>query len=123
MEQIMDSSQLEVFRAILNKQLDQLLEQARTSKTQLAAGAAQEAEYLDRAAASTDQAMLLRFRTRESRLIKKVRLALERIDNGTYGECEICGEPISIQRLEARPVTTKCIDCKELEERDEAIYK
>ena len=119
----MDSSQLKIFRAILNEQMEQLFEQARTSRTELAAGVTQETEYLDRAAAGTDQAMRLRFRTRESRLINKVRLALERIDNGTYGECETCGEPIALERLKARPVTTKCIDCKEAEEQLEAIYK
>ena len=65
--------------------------------------------------------MKLRFRTRESSLIKKVRLALERIETGTYDECEICGEPISLKRLEARPVTTKCISCKEAEDREEVL--
>lgn len=122
MEIIMDSSQLKIFRAILNKQMEQLFEQARTGRTELAAGVTQEAENLDRAAAGTDQAMRLRFRTRESHLINKVRRALERIDNSTYGECETCGEPIALERLKARPVTTKCIDCKEAEELLEATY-
>ena len=123
MEMPMDPSQIEVFRIILNKQLEQLCRQARTSREELASGVGQEAEYLDQASASTDQAMQLRFRTRESHLIRKLQLALERIENGTYGECEICGEPISLKRLEARPVTTKCFDCKEAEERVEALFK
>nr|WP_320014665.1 TraR/DksA C4-type zinc finger protein [uncultured Desulfobacter sp.] len=69
----------------------------------------------------TYQAMNLGFLTREGRLIKKVRLAMDRIKNGTCGEGEICGELISLERLEARPVTIKCISCKETEEREEIL--
>ena len=54
--------------------------------------------------------------TRESKLIKKIKQALERIENGTYGICESCGEEISVKRLKARPVTTQCIECKAKEE-------
>jgi DnaK suppressor protein len=59
---------------------------------------------------------MLRIRDREAKLIKKIREALERIENDTYGICESCGEDISIKRLKARPVTTQCIDCKSKEE-------
>jgi DnaK suppressor protein len=59
---------------------------------------------------------MLRIRDREAKLIKKIREALERIENDTYGVCESCGEDISIKRLKARPVTTQCIDCKSKEE-------
>ena len=119
----MDTRQLEVFRIIINQHLEQLCKQARVSREEMADGTSQGAEYLDQASVSTGQAMQLRFRTRESRLISKLQQALERIENGTYGECEVCGEPISIKRLEARPVATKCFDCKEAEERVEARYK
>ncbi len=117
----MDAIAAERFKEILYQQLDRLLNQARVSKSELAQENTQAIEYLDRASVQTHQAMKLRFRTRESKLIKKVRLALDRIEKGTYGECEICGEPISLKRLEARPVTTKCIRCKEAEEREEAL--
>jgi DnaK suppressor protein len=70
----------------------------------------------DRAALEADRNFMLRIRDRESKLIKKIKQALERIDGGTYGICESCGEDISIKRLKARPVTTQCIDCKSKEE-------
>lgn len=117
----MEQVQIEQFKTILNDQLDRLLRQAKDSKSELAMENFQAIEYLDRATVQTSQAMQLRFRTRESRLIKKLRLALDRIDCGAYGDCEFCGEPISLKRLEARPVTTKCIGCKEEEERMEAL--
>jgi DnaK suppressor protein len=59
---------------------------------------------------------MLRIRDREHKLIKKVKKALDRIENGTFGICEKCGEDISLKRLKARPVTTQCIDCKTKEE-------
>jgi DnaK suppressor protein len=62
---------------------------------------------------------MLRIRDRENKLIKKIRNALNRIENGTFGVCEECGENISIKRLKARPVTTQCIDCKTKEEASE----
>ena len=117
----MDATQLEKFRTILTEQLNQLLTQAETVTAELSAQDGQEIEYIDRASADTNQEMKLKIKSRESRLINKVRLALERIDNGTYGLCELCEEPISIKRLEARPVTSKCIQCKEMEERMEAL--
>nr|WP_320013754.1 TraR/DksA C4-type zinc finger protein [uncultured Desulfobacter sp.] len=117
----MDTIVAERFKELLNQQLDQLLNQAKVSKSEMAQENTQSIDFLDRASVQTHQAMTLRFRTRESSLIKKVLLALDRIAKGTYGECEICGEPISLKRLEARPVTTKCISCKEAEEREEAL--
>lgn len=117
----MDEILTEKFKTVLNGELDRLMNQAKVSRTELASEDTREAESLERATRHASQAMNLRIRSRESRLIKKVRLALERIENGTYGACEECGEPISIKRLEARPVTTKCIECKEHEERLETF--
>ncbi|WDP90119.1 MAG: TraR/DksA C4-type zinc finger protein [Desulfobacter sp.] len=115
----MDREQLAHFKKILAEQLAHLEEQAFITAIELAQGGV-EIEYVDRAATHRDQDMKLRIKSRESRLIKKIRLALDRIENGTYGICEACEEPISLRRLEARPVTTKCIDCKEREELLEA---
>ncbi len=119
----MDTSRLEYFKEVLNEQLARLLTQAGIALSELANQGDQQIEYLDRASVYTDQAMKLRIKSRESRLIKKVRQALERIENGTYGKCEECGEDISIRRLEARPVAAKCIDCKEQEEQLEMLVK
>jgi DnaK suppressor protein len=70
----------------------------------------------DRASLESDRNFMLRIRDRESKLIKKIKKALARIENGTFGICEKCGEDISKERLKARPVTTQCIDCKTKEE-------
>lgn len=115
----MDEKQVEFFRNELNNRLDNLLNQADIVVSELLSQNGQEIEYLDRASAYADQSLKLKIRSRESRLIKKLKQALERIENGTYGICEECDEEISIKRLEARPVTTKCIDCKENEEKAE----
>jgi len=73
----------------------------------------------DQATAETDRNFMLRLRGREQRLLKKIDQALERVENGIFGICEDCGNEITIQRLEARPVTTMCIDCKTLQEEEE----
>ena len=97
----MDPLQVEKFRTILMEELDRLLAQASISRYELASEDHQAIEYLDKATVQADRAMRLRIRTRESRLIKKLRLALDRIETGTYGECDLCGEDISLKRLEA----------------------
>jgi DnaK suppressor protein len=75
----------------------------------------------DQATAETDRNFMLRLRGREQRLLKKIEQALERVENGIFGICEDCGNEINIQRLEARPVTTMCIDCKTLQEEEERL--
>jgi DnaK suppressor protein len=76
-------------------------------------------ELGDQASAEIDRNFTLRLRDRERKLLKKIDEALEKIDNGTYGTCDICGQEIGIKRLEARPVTTMCIDCKTEQEEEE----
>lgn len=75
----------------------------------------------DQASAETDRNFMLRLRGREQRLLKKIEEALDRIENGNFGICDDCGEDIDIKRLEARPVTTMCIDCKTLQEEEEKL--
>jgi DnaK suppressor protein len=75
----------------------------------------------DRATLETDRNFMLRIRDRERKLISKIKEALERIEDGTYGLCEACGEPIGEKRLLARPVTTLCIDCKARQEKQERV--
>ncbi len=77
----------------------------------------------DQATAEIDRNFMLRLRGREQKLLKKVELAIERIDNNTYGICEVCGSEIGIKRLEARPVTTMCIECKTEQEEEEKILE
>ncbi len=75
----------------------------------------------DQASAEVDRNFMLRLREREQKLLKKIDDAIERIDNGTFGICENCGMDIDIRRLEARPVTTLCIECKTLQEEEEKL--
>jgi len=75
----------------------------------------------DQASAETDRNFMLRLRGREQRLLKKIEQAIERVEAGIFGICEDCGNEINVQRLEARPVTTMCIDCKTLQEEEERL--
>ncbi|MBI5682743.1 MAG: RNA polymerase-binding protein DksA [Deltaproteobacteria bacterium] len=116
----MKKERLEYFRIILNKNLEELLSEA--DKTVVTMSDSKEehfADPTDRASHETERNFLLRVKDRERRLIAKIKDALERIDNGAFGVCEICGGEISEKRLEARPVTTYCIECKKEKEEEE----
>lgn len=80
-------------------------------------------DSLDESTQEQDTSTRLRLADRERNLLMKINRTLERLDNGEYGECVSCGEPIGKKRLEARPVTDRCIDCKEDQEREEARTK
>ena len=115
----MDPEQIEYFRDLLRSRLDALIGEARSTMSDLSEGDELYADPTDRAAAESDRNFLLRIRDRERRLILKIQEALERIEDGSYGVCETCGEEIGRKRLQARPVTTQCIDCKtEAEQRE-----
>lgn len=75
----------------------------------------------DQASAEIDRSFMLRLRGREQRLLKKIESAIEKIDSGAFGICDVCGEEIDIKRLEARPVTTMCIFCKKEQEEEEKL--
>ncbi|MDO8527283.1 MAG: RNA polymerase-binding protein DksA [Deltaproteobacteria bacterium] len=79
-------------------------------------------DEIDLASSESDQSMNLRLRDRERVLLKKIDRTLEKMEEGTFGVCETCGEEISVKRLEARPVTDLCIRCKEEQERIEKGY-
>ncbi len=80
------------------------------------------ADEVDLASSETDQALNLKLRDRERILIRKIDKALAKIEAGEYGDCESCGDPIGIKRLEARPVTDLCIRCKEEQEARERVF-
>ena len=113
----MDGKELEQFRKILTDLMDGLEDQSGQTVSELMLEQDREIEVLADSSIQMNWAVTLRLRSRESRLIKKIKAALERIGDGTYGICETCGEDISIKRLMARPVTSKCIECKEKEEK------
>ena len=115
----MNQKKLESFRRLLDEKLEELLKEAERTVAGMTDSKENFPDPTDRAAMESDRNFLLRIRDRERKLISKIREALERIDDGTYGICESCGEDISEKRLRARPVTTLCIDCKKRQEANE----
>jgi DnaK suppressor protein len=115
----MEKEKLEVFRKILNERLEELLQDAARTVNHMTDEEENFPDPTDRASLESDRNFMLRIRDRERKLIAKIREALDRIEKGTYGICEECGEEISEERLKARPVTTLCIDCKTTQEEDE----
>ena len=117
----MNSEKLEYYRSVLQEEMRALLEEAGKTVSEMTNDTTNFPDPNDRATQESDRTFELRIRDRERKLINKIREALERIDDGTFGTCELCGEEISEGRLKARPVTTLCIDCKIEEERKEKI--
>lgn len=106
----------EFFKEYLAEHLEDLLNQADNTVSGMTETKENFPDPTDRAALEADRNFMLRIRDREAKLIKKIKSALERIENDTYGICDTCGEDITLKRLKARPVTTQCIDCKSKEE-------
>lgn len=115
----MNEQERQQFRNMLNNLLDEILRHSAPALSELMREQDREIEAFAETYIHMTRTLNLRLRSRESKLIRKIKTALERIDEGTYGFCETCGETISTKRLLARPVTTKCIECKELEEKGE----
>ena len=112
----MESKDIEFFKKYLNDRLEELLGHADDTVSGMTSQKENFPDPTDRASMEADRNFLLRIRDRENKLIKKIKKALNRIENETFGICETCGEDISIERIKARPVTTQCIDCKTKEE-------
>jgi DnaK suppressor protein len=112
----MKKKEIEYFKKLLTAQLEELLEQADDTVSGMTAPKENFPDPTDRASLEADRNFLLRIRDRESKLIKKIKKTLARIESGTFGTCESCGENISAKRIKARPVTTQCIECKTKEE-------
>lgn len=112
----MDQEKLEFFRKLLQEQLDELLTEAERTVAGMTDSKENFPDPTDRAALESDRNFLLRIRDRERKLIGKIEEALGRIEDGSFGICESCGEDISEERLTARPVTTLCFDCKKRQE-------
>src|SRR6056297_2315342 len=106
----MNKEQTEEFRQILEAQMDQLLKGADKTVSDMTSEKNNFPDPTDRAALESDRNFELRIRDRERKLINKIREALERIEDGNFGLCESCEEPISLERLRARPVTTLCFE-------------
>jgi DnaK suppressor protein len=112
----MKKKDIDYFKKFLNERLEELLSHADNTVSGMTMPKENFPDPTDRASLEADRNFMLRIRDRENKLIKKIKKALDRIENGTFGVCEKCGEDISVKRLKARPVTTLCIDCKTKEE-------
>ena len=119
----MNPKQQEYFRRKLLSWRGELLKESEETLESLQEGGAQEADIADRASAEMERALELRTRDRARKLIAKIDAALQRIEDGSYGYCEETGEPISLKRLEARPIATLSLEAQERHERMERTHR
>jgi DnaK suppressor protein len=122
-EPFMNPRQLEYFREKLLGWKDAIFREAAGTLSQLQSDSLREADLTDRASSETDWSIELRTRDRQRKLISKIDAALRRIDEGEYGYCEVTGEPISVARLEARPIATMTVEAQERHERQEKVSR
>lgn len=122
-EPFMNEKQREYFRAKLLAWKEDILKEARDTLQHLQDENQNHPDIADRASSETDRAIELRARDRQRKLIAKIEAAIARIEDGTYGYCEETGEPISLKRLEARPIATLSVEAQERHERRERVYR
>jgi DnaK suppressor protein len=122
-EPFMNERQLAYFRQKLLDWKEAILREAQGTISQLQADSLREADLADRASSETDWSIELRTRDRQRKLIAKIDAALRRIEEGEYGYCEVTGEPISLGRLEARPIATMTLEAQQSHERNEKISR
>ena len=122
-EPFMNERQREYFRDKLLAWKDDILKEAKETLQHLQDENQNHPDLADRASSETDRAIELRARDRQRKLIAKIDAALQRLEDGTYGYCEETGEPISLRRLEARPIATLSIEAQERHERRERVYR
>lgn len=122
-EPFMNDKQLEYFRRKLVEWKDELLEQSAETLEGLQDSAHNVPDIADRASEETDRALELRTRDRQRKLVAKIDSALRRIESGDYGYCEVTGEPISLRRLNARPIATMTLEAQERHERRERVHR
>jgi DnaK suppressor protein len=122
-EPFMSVRQQDYFRRKLQAWKDAILREAQGTISQLQSDSLREADLTDRASSETDWSIELRTRDRQRKLIAKIDAAIRRIDDGEYGYCEVSGEPISLARLEARPIATMTVEAQERHERQEKISR
>ncbi len=122
-EPFMNERQREYFRRKLLAWKDDILKEAKETLSALQSENENHPDLADRASSETDRAIELRARDRQRKLIAKIDAALSRIEDGSYGYCEETGEPISLKRLEARPIATLSLEAQERHERNERVYR
>lgn len=122
-EEFMNERQLAYFKNALEKWKLDIIEESKETLAHLQDGPIQEADLNDRASSETDWGLELRTRDRQRKLTSKIDAALRRIEEGEYGYCQVTGEPISLERLEARPIATMSVEAQEAHERNEKISR
>ncbi|ADM10149.1 dnaK suppressor protein [Parvularcula bermudensis HTCC2503] len=122
-EPFMNERQQEYFRQKLLDWKAEILNQSKGTIQQMQTDSLQMADPADRASSETDHSLELRARDRQRKLISKIDSALRRLDDGSYGYCEVTGEPISLKRLEARPTATMSLEAQEMHERREKVHR
>jgi DnaK suppressor protein len=122
-EPFMNDRQREYFRRKLLSWRESILAESRDTLAALQQESENHPDFADRASSETDRAIELRARDRQRKLIAKIEAALARIDDGSYGYCVETGDPISLRRLDARPIATLSVEAQERHERRERIYR
>ena len=122
-EPFMNDRQRDYFRRKLLDWKNSILDQSRGTVAMMQEDTTNIPDLADRASAETDRALELRTRDRQRKLIAKIEAALRRLDEGTYGYCEVTGEPISVRRLDARPIATLSLEAQEMHERRERVHR
>ncbi len=122
-EEFMNAKQLEYFRRKLHAWKDDILKESAETLQNLQEDNLREPDIADRASSETDWSVELRTRDRQRKLVSKIDSALRRIEEGEYGYCEVTGEPISLRRLDARPIATMTIEAQEAHERAEKVHR
>ena len=122
-EPFMNDRQREYFRQKLTRWKDEIVRESRETLQSLQDENGHLPDLADRASTETERSLELRTRDRQRKLISKIDAALRRIDEGTYGYCDDTGEPISLKRLDARPIATLSIEAQERHEKRERVYR
>ncbi|MGH1465617.1 MAG: RNA polymerase-binding protein DksA [Cognatishimia sp.] len=122
-EPFMNERQIEYFKRKLNDWKQDLISGSRDTIEALQDNTRNIPDISDRASEETDRALELRTRDRQRKLVAKIDSALRRIDEGEYGYCEVTGDPISLKRLDARPIATMSLEAQERHERREKVHR
>ena len=122
-EKFMNARQKEYFRRKLLEWKTEILEEAKETLETLQKESLKEADIADRASSETDWSIELRARDRQRKLVSKIESAIQRLDTGDYGYCDVTGEPISLKRLDARPIATMSVEAQERHEKMERVHR
>jgi len=122
-EPFMNAKQKEYFRRKLETWKEEIAEESKATIAALQEENNNHPDLTDRASSESERSLELRTRDRQRKLVSKIDAAIRRIEEGTYGYCEVTGDPIGLKRLDARPVATLSIEAQEAHERNEKIYR